>query len=52
MGAGLGALFANWWVHSGDVMYIALIVATLVAVFLCGLGAMIKFTKFTLENES
>ena len=52
VGGGLGGLFGAQWVFTGDLIYIAFIVATMGAVFFAVWGAMVKFTKFELDVAS
>jgi endogenous inhibitor of DNA gyrase (YacG/DUF329 family) len=52
VGGGIGALFAEWWVFTGDVAYIALVCATAVVVFFAAWGAMVKLTKFEIKGTS
>jgi hypothetical protein len=46
VGGGLGTLFAGWWLLTGNVIYLGLLVGVLVAVFFAVWMAMVKFAKF------
>jgi len=52
VGGGIGALFADWWVSTGNLVYLVLILAVIVTVFFAAWGAMVKFTKFELKSAS
>ena len=46
VGGGLGALFEIWWLQTGNVAYLGLVVGVIVAVFFAAWMAMVKFTEF------
>ena len=46
VGSVLGALFVIWWLQTGNVAYLGLIVGVIVAVFFAVWMALVKFTKF------
>ena len=46
VGGGLGALFGIWWLQTGNVAYLGLVVGVIVAVFFAAWMAVVKFTEF------
>ncbi len=52
VGGGVGALFAELWIFTSDIIYIVLIVITIIVVFLAAWAALIKFAKFELKRSS
>jgi hypothetical protein len=46
VGGGLVALFGIWWLQTGSVTYLGLIVGVFAAVFFAAWMAMVKFAKF------
>ena len=45
-GGGLGAFFGSQWVLTGNIAYLILVFAVIVAVFFTAWAATVKFTKF------
>jgi hypothetical protein len=50
VGGGLGGMFGAWWILTGNIMYIAFIVTTIVVVFFATWAAMVKLTRFELQS--
>jgi DNA-directed RNA polymerase subunit RPC12/RpoP len=50
-GGGLGAFFGGKWVLTGNIGYLILVFAVMVAVFFTAWTATVKFTRFKLKER-
>jgi hypothetical protein len=50
VGGGLGTLFGIWWLQTGNVAYLGLVVGVIAAIGFAAWMAMVRFAEFELKS--